>query len=287
MSNEDILEPLIDELLSTGAAKKISQMVETIAALQKGLYSLAANEDSMQLDLLKIGTLFQFFFIDTLASGKQPGDLTEDDWKNIADKVYRYAVIEDGQRYSEFVFSLYANYIDISAETLHGMISDDKYDSIKDLAKTIRHNAELLQNEEITETAFIEACLWLSLEAMIKLLSLSLTVVIGTEYAELAQAVSQLAFEYGRYVLYAEEQAILDRYIQHQYALDRQLEEEYAAYLEEVHEQAEQFGRLIEGAFSQGIHEALMSSAALARAAGVKEEELLTTVEDVDSFFLD
>ena len=125
-----------------------------------------------------------------------------------------------------------------------------------------------------------------ALEAMVKLLSLSLTVVIGREYAELAQAVSQLAFEYGRYVLYAKEQKILDSYIQNQYALDKQLEEEYAAYLKEVHEQAEQFSKLIEEAFSPYIHEALMSSAALARTAGVKKEELLMTLEDVDSFFL-
>ena len=144
----------------------------------------------------------------------------------------------------------------------------------------------MLKNEEITEAEFVEACLWLSLEAMVKLLSLSLTVVIGKEYAELAQAVSQLAFEYGRYVLYAKEQAILDSYIQNQYALDKQLEEEYAAYLKEVQEQAEQFSKLIEEAFSPDIHEALMSSAALARSAGVKEEELLVTLEDVDLFFL-
>lgn len=111
--------------------------------------------------------------IDTLAAGKQPRDLTEDDWKDIADKVYRYAVVEDGQRYSEFVFGLYANYIDISADTLHGMISDSNYNSIKALADTIRNNAESLKQEEITETEYVEACLWLSLEAMVKLLSLS------------------------------------------------------------------------------------------------------------------
>ena len=286
MSNEVYLDIRINDLLTDDASQKIGQIFDKIGILQNGLYALSASEDGMQLNLLKIGTVFQIFLIDTLASGKRPRDLTEEDWKNIAEKVYKYAVIEDGQQYSVFIFSLYANYIDISAETLRNVISDDKYDSIKGLAEAIRHNVELLQKEEITETAFIEDCLWLSLEAMIKLLSSSLTCVVGTEYAELAQALSQLAFEYGRYVLYAKEQAILTEYIQNQYALDKQLEEKYTAYLEEVHEQEKQFNLLIEGAFSPNIHEALISSAALARAAGVREEELLKSVEDVDAFFM-
>ena len=286
MSNEIYLDIRINDLLTDDASQKIGQIFDKIGILQNGLYALSASEDGMQLNLLKIGTVFQIFLIDTLASGKRPRDLTEEDWKNIAEKVYKYAVIEDGQQYSVFIFSLYANYIDISAETLRGVISEDKCDSIKGLAEAIRHNVELLQKEEITETAFIEDCLWLSLEAMIKLLSSSLTCVVGTEYAELAQALSQLAFEYGRYVLYAKEQAILTEYIQNQYALDKQLEEKYTAYLEEVHEQEKQFNMLIEGAFSSNIHEALISSAALARAAGVREEELLKSVEDVDAFFM-
>ena len=286
MSNEVYLDIRINDLLTDDASQKIGQIFDKISVLQNGLYALSASEDGMQLDLLKIGTVFQIFLIDTLASGKRPRDLTEEDWKNIAEKVYKYADIEDGQQYSVFIFSLYANYIDISAETLRSVISEDKYDSIKGLAEAIRHNVELLQKEEITETAFIEDCLWLSLEAMIKLLSSSLTCVVGTEYAELAQALSQLAFEYGRYVLYAKEQAILTEYIQNQYALDKQLEEKYTAYLEEVHEQEKQFNMLIEGAFSSNIHEALISSAALARAAGVREEELLKSVEDVDAFFM-
>ena len=54
----------------------------------------------------------------------------------------------------------------------------------------------------------------------------------------------------------------------------------------EVNEHAERFRKLIDGAFRTDLHEALVQSAALAREAGVKEEELLTTVEDVDAFFM-
>jgi len=87
--------------------RKISQIIETVSSVQNSLYSLISNEDSKQLNILKIGTVFQIFFIGTLASGKKPGDLTKDDWKNIADKVNKYAVLEEDQKYSEYVFNLY------------------------------------------------------------------------------------------------------------------------------------------------------------------------------------
>ena len=113
-----------------------------------------------------------------------------------------------------------------------------------------------------------------------------INVPLKQEYAGLVQAVTQLAFEYGRYVLFAKEQAILTRYIENQYVLDKQLRADYEAYLAEVNEHAERFRKLIDGAFTTDLHEALVQSAALAREAGVKKEELLTTVEDVDAFFM-
>ena len=286
MSKEYIPQQLINELLSADAGAKIKQVVETISAIQQGLYAMADSEDSAQLNALKIGTVFTIFFIDTLASGKKPQDLTEEDWQNIAKQVYRYAVIEDGQSYSEFVFTMYADYIEVSAENLKEHISEQYYGAIMEVAGSIRYNTEALRNGEMTETAYVEACLWLSLEGMIKLLSAFITAPLKSEYAELVQAVTQLAFEYGRYVLFAKEQALLTRYIENQYALDEQLRADYEAYLAEVNEHAERFRKLIDGAFTTDLHEALVQSAALAREAGVKKEELLMTVEDVDAFFM-
>ena len=286
MWNEKVENPFIEELLAADVGQRLKEAAETIAALQQGLRSLHEKGGSKQLELLKIGTVFQIFFLDTLASGKNAEDLTEEDWKNIAEKVYRYAVLEDGQCYSEFVFSLYADYIDISAETLRGITSEKNIDSIKQLSGTIRHNTELFRKDEMTETAYVEAELWLSLEAMLKLLSSSLTACIDTEYAELVQAVTQFAFEYGRYSLYAREREILDRYLQNQKVLDEQLKRDYEEYLEEVNARADVFQKLVNEAFSPDIHESLIQSVALAREAGVKEEELLTSVEDIDAFFM-
>ena len=277
MSKEYIPQQLINELLSAEAGAKIKQVVETISAIQQGLYAMADSEDGAQLNALKIGTVFTIFFIDTLASGKKAKELTEEDWQNIAKQVYRYAVIEDGQSYSEFVFTMYADYIEVSAKNLKEHISEQYFDAIMEVAESIRYNTETLRNGEMRETAYVEACLWLSLEGMIKLLSAFITAPMKKEYAELVQAVTQLAFEYGRYVLFAKEQAILTRYIENQYALDEQLRADYEAYLAEANEHAERFRKLIDGAFATDLHEALVQSAALAREAGVKEEEVLMT----------
>ena len=78
-----------------------------------------------------IGTVFQIFLIDTLAARKEPGKLTKDDWKNIAEKVADIAILEDGQSYSEFVFTLYADYIDISAKAISKGISKKSLAAIK------------------------------------------------------------------------------------------------------------------------------------------------------------
>ena len=283
----DIIRDIaIDELMQSPAGEWLEKAVEKVSDVQRVVLALSEKEEDEKLTLLKIGTVFQIFLVDTLASGKRVKDLKDADWKSIADKVAQYAVLTDEQSYTEFVFKLYADYIDLSAKALHaGKIQREKVDEVKALADEIRKNAERLHSGELSETDYVERCLWTSLEAMIKCLSMSLTSLIGPEFAQLAQATSQLAFEYGRYVLYAREQAILQAYIDNQYILNDKLQKEYEAYLEEVKKHAERFGSLVENAFSLDLHEALLESAELARAAGVKEEELLTSIEDIDDYF--
>ncbi len=283
----DIIRDIaIDELMQSPAGEWLEKAVEKISDVQRVVLAFSEKEEDDKLTLLKIGTVFHIFLVDTLASGKKVKDLKEDDWKSIADKVAQYAVLTDEQSYTEFVFKLYADYIELSAQSLRaGKIPKEKVDEVRTLAGEIRRNTDRLHSGELSETDYVENCLWTSLEAMIKCLSMSLTSLIGPEFAQLAQATSQLAFEYGRYVLYAREQAILQAYIENQYILDDQLQKEYEAYLEEVEKHAERFGNMVENAFSLDLHEALIESAELARAAGVKEEELLTSIEDIDDYF--
>ncbi len=286
MPFDKLKEIAINELIHSPAGEWLGKAMETVTSVQRTLYAIVESDDSNQFTLLKIGTVFQIFLINSFASGKKPNDLKAEDWQNNAEKVAQYAVIEDGQTYSVFVFTLYAVYIEQSLKVLHKWnVSDEKAESVQAIAEEIRFKTEQLRNEEITEVDYIDQCLWLSLEAMIKCLSLSLTVLTGPEFSQLAQAISQLAFEYGRYMLYSKEQAILQKYLKNQHILDDQLQKEYNTYLEEVKQNAERFQSLIDTAFSLNIRESLIESVALAKAAGVKEEELLKSVEEIDNFF--
>ena len=284
---EYLQELPIELLLGESAAEKLEKTLDAVSTIQRGLFALAESEDSKQFDLLKIGTVFQIFLIDTLAGGKKADELTKEDWQNIAGKVTKYAVLEDGQSYSEFVFTLYADYIDLSEKALLTKgVDAEQAAAVKELADRIRDNAELWRVGEITEVQYIEDNLWLSLEAMIKCLSLALTPKIGPEFTQLIQSVTQLGFEFGRYVMYAKEQAILQEYLDNQQILDKRLQAEYEAYLGEVNQNAERFQRLIDSAFDPGLRESLMESVALAKAYGVKEEYLLKTINEIDDFFM-
>ena len=276
----------IDAFLKSPASEELRRAMETIATAQEHIFALTGSEDSTKFKLVKIATVFQIFLIDTLASGKKMEDLTDEDWKNIAVKVSQYAIMGSGEQYSEFVFTMYADYIDVSADSLSEKVSEKSVAAIKELAESIRHNSDQFREGELAEVDYIEGCLWLSLEAMMKLLSSYLTAGFAEEYSYFAQAASQLAFEYGRLALYSREQAIMASYIENQYQLDKELEEKWEKYTKELQMYSEKFHELIDAAFTENIHDALVNSAALARAAGVQEEEILETTEDIDDFFM-
>lgn len=284
---QNIQEAVINELLRTPAAEKLQQAMEAIATAQEHIYAFATSDDDTKLKLVKIATVFQIFLVDTLASGKKMKELTEEDWENIAAKISQYAIMGGGEQYCEFVFSMYAQYIDVSADNLPEKVSEKSVEAIKELSESIRYNTEKFKKGELTEVDYTESCLWISLEAMIKLLSCYLTAGLDEEYSYFAQAASQLAFEYGRIILLSKEQALLEAYIQNQYQLDEELEREWEQYFAELQAYSEDFRGLIDAAFTTDIHAALVNSAALAREAGVKEEDILVTTEDIDSYFMD
>ena len=282
----DILRDMaIDDLLKSSIGQQIQQAMSTISEIQRVLYAIADN-DNPRLKLLRMATVFQLFLIDTLATKRTIGNLTEEDWADIAQKVAEYAVYDDGQGYCEFVFNTYADYIDLSADVLSQRISEDTCEAIRKVSAEIRENTGLLDSGELSETVCTENCLWLSLEGMVKLLSSSLEVLVGEDYASFARALAQFAFEYGRYTLYAKEQAVLTEYIENQYRLDELIQNQYEAYMAEVNAQAERFQNIIKEAFSENIQDKLRSSVLLAQETGVSEDEILKSVDDIDNYFL-
>ena len=75
----------IDELLGSPAGEWIGRAMDIISSVQKNLFAISEREDGNQLTLMKIGTVFQIFLIDKLASGKKPSELTEEDWNAFFD----------------------------------------------------------------------------------------------------------------------------------------------------------------------------------------------------------
>lgn len=108
----------------------------------------------------------------------------------------------------------------------------------------------------------------------------------GQQASEFAQALASCAFEYGRLMLYRKEQTLINQFVESQYRLDEELEAKYAEYLSELEAQSEQFYTLIDHAFAPDFRTAFLHSILLANAAGVKESEILSSAEDIDSFFL-
>ena len=225
-----------------------------------------------------------------LLSGKNPKDITEEDWECIANEVVDKAVLMDGQSYSVYIFDLYADYIDVSARALERRMAGEKrqkqLEEIRAQASELREKKEQLLKGDITEVSYTEDCLWISLDAMIKCIATYLSSFTGEEFGYLIMASSTFALESARLALYRKEQALLDEYLQDQYLLDEQMQIKLDAFKRELEEETEKFNALVARAFDPDFRSSFMGSVELARAAGVREDEILKTMDDIDDFFL-
>lgn len=209
------------------------------------------------------------------------------DWKEIAKDISENVILKDDREYTKFVFDMYENYIRFSANQIQGVASERTMNAINELADELAYKSEQFMKEEIKEVVYIEDCLWICLDAMMKLIASTAERFVDKDYAELAQALAAYAFEYGRFVLHKREQEIINELIQRQYELDEALERKYEAFIKELEQQAEYFYALIENAFVPNFRDAFLHSIVLAQATGVKGSEILKNMNDIDSFFLD
>ena len=255
--------------------------------VQAHYFALAEKQDEMGMTGIKVVTILTFSILRKIASGKNPSELNKDDWKDIAADVSKYAVLADDQQYSVFIFNLYESYIRHSVQQIEGIISEETASVINDLADELHSKADALSAGYISEVTYIEDCLWISLEAMIKLLACTAYLRGDQQIADFAQALASYAFEYGRLMLYSRELEIVNQFIESQYQLDVELEQKYTAYLEDLQKESQQFYTLIDNAFAPNFRDAFLHSILLAKAVGVNEDEILSSTEDIDSFFLD
>lgn len=277
----------IEQLMSSPVGERLQFAAQTLDKIQENLYALSDKQDELGMTGIKAATVLTFAMLKKLAEGKKPSELNNDDWKDIAKAVSDHAVIADDQLYSVFIFRMYERYIFSSAEAIGNIAPADVTAAIKRLAEELHRKSELLISGQISEVAYTEDCLWISLEAMIKLIA-STTLLCGNkELSEMVQALSTYAFEYGRMVLYQKEQQLIGEYLEGQKQLDETLEKKYSQFLAELQEQTLQFRMLIDHAFAEDFRGSYLASIKLALSAGVPESEVLKTTGDIDDFFLD
>lgn len=273
--------------MKSPAGEQLQHAMQIFQTVQNHYFALAEKQDEMGMTGIKTITIMTFSILKKIASGKMPSELDKDDWKDIAADVSQFAVLADDQQYSVFIFSLYERYIRHSVMQIEELISAENVAGINGLADELHSKAAALGSGYISEVAYIEDCLWISLEAMIKLLASTAALYGDQRVTDFTQALASYAFEYGRLMLYSRELEIVSQYIESQYQLDAELEQKYATYLEDLQKESEKFCVLIDNAFAPNFRDAFLHSILLAKAAGVKEEEILSTTEDIDSFFLD
>ena len=277
----------LEQLMQTPAGKQLQHAMQIFQTVQNHYFALAEKQDEMRMTGIKAITIMTFSILKKIADGKMPSELDKDDWMDIASDVSQFAVLVDDQQYSVFIFSLYERYIRHSVIQIEDIIAKDTADIINGLADELHSKAAALSARHISEVTYIEECLWVSLEAMVKLLACTAALCGDQRVADFAQALASYAFEYGRLTLYSRELEIINQYIESQYQLDAELEQKYAAYLEDLQKESEKFCTLIDNAFAPNFRDAFLHSMLLAQALGVNEKEILTTTEDIDSFFLD
>lgn len=273
----------LEQLLNEELNDKLIKIKNALEQVQNSLYILADNEDNNTL--LKSITVITFALIKKGVEGKNINQLDRNDFKDIVKTLDYYLTIEDDQ-YTKFVFNMYENFIISSCQAIVNIAPEEKISAIYNIADEINKNTELFDNNIINEVQYIEECLWLSLEAMIKLISASIYRFINKDNADLINALNVLAFEYGRYVLYKKENEILNEYIQSQYKLDKELEIRYKVFLENLEKQSNEFFTMIDNAFVPDFKERFLSSVLLARKIGIDENEIIKDINDIDLFFM-
>lgn len=277
----------LEQLMKIPAGEKLQQVLQLIQTMQEHLAALSAKEEAPGVTGAKATMVLTLAVLKKIASGKRPSSFNQEDWKEIGYAVSEYAIFPDGEQYSIFVFQLYEKYIRASVEMIASLAPSESVDAIMKLADELHSKEELLRSGALSEVVYTEDCLWISLEAIIKLIASAASMFCGQQATEFAQALSCCAFEYGRLMLYRKEQTLVTQFIQAQHRLDEELEKQYTAYLSELEAQSKQFYALIDHAFDPDFRTAFLHSILLAEASGMKESEILSSTEDIDSFFLD
>ena len=287
MVSQELIDKYMDKLMDESLKADIERTRDLIAKVQESIYRMFNDDTDSTYQQIKMGTVMVFAIINRMAGGKSPKDFTPQDWVEISEEVMDKAILPDESQYCRLVFLTYADYIEVSAKTWNSVIlSEGAYDKLEALAAEIRVLTASYDGGEISEADYIEKCLWISLEAMIKLLAAFLTRAAGSEMSALVQAVADFSLQMGRLTLYRQEQELLSMYLENQRVLDEELSRRYEEYVKELEARAQEFRTLVDRAYSDDFRERFLATADLAAASGADESEILYDLNEMDEYFM-
>ena len=212
-----------------------------------------------------------------LGDGKRIGDLTQDDWLEIAqDSGMGFA--KGGIR-GGAVYGL-NNYTATPAAVASALVTASF--GVADCAYRFR-------NGELSEVQFIEqseiACLDASVSAFSSFVGQAL-IPVPVLGALVGNAVGATVYELGKDFYGAQEAALLERYAEEVRSLDDQLERDYAVCIGDLRRNMAAYVSLLDRAFSPNAVVAFNGSVELAASLKVPEDEILHTRQEIDDFFL-
>ena len=284
---EDLISRLnYEKLIKSDIGLRIESLMSSLELIMKNIYSLSEKQGDERKNLIKVITVMTFAILKKFAYGKKPSDLKKEDWKDILKDVSDYAILPDDEHYVKWVFHMYEKFIRTSASIISQYASDATVCSIVNLADELADKSVLLENDEIKEVVYIEDCLWITLEAMLKLVASTTEKLPEKEYGAFIQALANYAFEYGRYVMYKHEQDLVDELIASQYELDERLKNKYYDYISGLQKESEKIYLLIENAFEPDYRNSFLQTILLAREVGVDDSLILKNTEEIDDFFM-
>ena len=227
--------------------------------------------------VLEAGTAFALSVKRHLRNGKCIGDLTQDDWEEIA-KDSGMGLVKGGVR-GGAVYWL-NNYTATPSSVASALVTASF--SVADCAYRLRSG-------ELTEIEFIEsseiACLDASVSAFSSFVG-QVIIPVPILGALVGNAVGTTVYELGKDFYSKREAELLAHYAQELEALDIELESEYAACISVLRENMSEYISLLEKAFSSNFAVAFSGSVELAASLNVPDSEILHTREEVDDFFL-
>ena len=283
--NEQLSNIAIDYFLKTKLGQKLDIAMQTIQdrlnTLQTYANAMAEKDEDISTTSLKVLTVMTFAILQRIGQGQDLKSFSKEDWKDILSETGQISILLDEQKYTVFVFMLYEKYIRYSADCLSEFYPE-KAQRINLVADELKQEHIKFYDGLISEPIYVEDCLWISLDAMIKLLASCSYLSHDGKDGELSMAL----FEFARLKYYQEEYKIVQEYIDSQYQMDDQLQLRYDSFLKKLQLESEQYQKLIDNAFSPNFREAFLGSIALAKASGVEQKEILTSISDVDDYFL-